>query len=408
MASEVWDAVAATLIATGIVTDVGYFVVGPRAAAVCLTVGLIFAIVLRISRHKKAGSASVPSAPTINNSATLSASPHIEVHIGDAERKPQELQAPDQRADTQEIPSIASLKPKEVLLHEDEKGVWFEASQQLDRARKALVIPFKNLPKAPRERTPRASSVTASLVFRNIDNSDELHINHGVWLGHYEYFATFNSGETQYLLLALKDAPFVTPENPNAHNPFSGGFFRSGTAIQHPQMVTLWTEGTVEIILVGWRDVTLFQGMFDYKLSTKEMVLAPKRPARGKVHFVPDAHNHGWAGNDGRMDLRVGGTLTYDGVGTLIIANAFFKGTQPMSNMMAEVLTGDGLGPRVRVNSLTLNAHEPLRVLLNLWLTPVKAERGKPLRGQLVLRDTYNQDHDIDPIDWPWIGGQIR
>ena len=116
--------------------------------------------------------------------------------------------------------------------------------------------------------------MTASLVFRNIDNSDELHINHGVWLGHDEYFATFNSGKTQYLLLALKDAPFVTPENPNAHNPFSGGFFRSGTAIQHPQMVTLWTEGTVEIILVGWRDVTLFQGMFDYKLSTKEMVLA--------------------------------------------------------------------------------------------------------------------------------------
>jgi hypothetical protein len=245
-------------------------------------------------------------------------------------------------------------------------------------------------------------------VFRNLDNSDDLQINHGVWLGHYEYSATFNSGETQYLLVALKDVPFVTFENPNAYNPSGRRFFRSGMAVHHPMMKTVWTEGTVEIVLVDGRNVTLFHGTFDYKLSTEEMVLAPKRPARGKVHFVPDAHNHGWAGNDGRMDLRVGGTLTYDGVGTLIVANAFFKGTQPKSNMMAEVLTGDGLGPRVRVNSLTLNAHEPLRVLLNLWLTPVKAERGKPLRGQLVLRDTYNQDHDIDPIDWPWIGGQIR
>jgi hypothetical protein len=291
-------------------------------------------------------------------------------------------------------------------LHENAQGVWFEASTQLDRARKAIVVPFKNQPKAPGEHTPRASSVTASLVFRNVDGSDELHINHGVWLEHYEYFATLNSGETQHLLVALKDVPFVTFENPNARNPLAGRF-RSGTVIYHPKKITLWTEGTVEIVLVGGRNVTLFTGVFDYKLSTETMVLAEKKPAQGKVHFVPDAHNHGWAGNEGRMDLRVGGTLTYDGVGNLIVANAFFKGTQPMSNMMAEVLTGDGLGPRVRVNSLQLHAHIPLRVLLNLWLTPVKAERGKPLRGQLVLRDNYNQDHDIDPIDWPWIGGQI-
>jgi len=128
---------------------------------------------------------------------------------------------------------------------------------------------------------------------------------------------------------------------------------------------------------------------------------------KGKVHFVPDTYNFGWAGNDGRTDLRAGGTFTYDGVGTLIVASASLKGTKPKSNMMVQVMTGDGLGPTVSVNSLELRAHVPVRALLNLFLTPVKAERGKPLRGQLVLRDTYNQNYKIDAVDWPWIGGQI-
>jgi hypothetical protein len=329
----------------------------------------------------------------------------LTVNIGDLERKQQQPQAQEPQVQKDEIPSIAPLKPKEVLLHEDARGVWYEASTELARARKAIVVPFKNMPKPPGEQTPRASSVTASLVFRNIDGSDELHVNHGVWLGRHEYFATLNSEETEHLLVALKDTPFVTFENPNANSP--AGRFRSGTGTHHPKMITVYTEGTVEIVLVGWRHVTLFHGVFDYKLSTEEMVLTPKKPTKGKVHFVPDTYNFGWAGNDARTDLRAGGLFTYDGVGPLIATSAFLKGTTLNSNMMAQVLTGDGRGPTVPVNSVVLHPHEPLRVLLNLWLTPLNAERGKPLRGQLVLRDNYNQDHEIDAVDWPWIGGQI-
>ena len=99
--------------------------------------------------------------------------------------------------------------------------------------------------------------------------------------------------------------------------------------------------------------------------------------------------------------------FTYEGIGTLTVVNAFLKGTKPTSNMMAAVLTGDGLGPTVSVRRLELPAYVPVRVSLNLWLTPVQAERGKPLRGQLVLRDPYNRDYCLDPIDWPWMGGQI-
>jgi hypothetical protein len=281
MSSSVWEGVAATLIAAGVVTIVGYFVVGPKAAGVCLAVGVIIAIVLALKRRKKTSST---SAPPIHNSSTLTASPHIEqhMHFEYGERKPSEPQAKELQVQNEEIPSIAAQKPKEVLLHESGPGVWHEASTELARARKAIVVPFKNMPKPPGEHTPRASSVTASLVFRNSDNSDERHINHGVWLNHYEYFATINSGETQHLLVALKDVPFVTFENPNAHNPF-GRRFRSGMVIHHPQKIALWTEGTVEIVLVDGRHVTLFNGEFDYKLSTEEMILTPKRLATGKA-----------------------------------------------------------------------------------------------------------------------------
>jgi hypothetical protein len=95
MSSGVWGGVAATLIGTGVVTGIGYFVVGPKAAASCLIVGLIIAIVLRLRRHK----ASSPSAPPISNSSTLTASPHIEqnVYVGYEDRKPPELQAKEQQ-----------------------------------------------------------------------------------------------------------------------------------------------------------------------------------------------------------------------------------------------------------------------------------------------------------------------
>jgi hypothetical protein len=402
-----WWSLSAALVAASI----GYFVGGQKTAWVCLSAGLIIWWALHVTRPKKDNLE--PAPPPINNSSTLTASPNINnsstltVNIGDLERKPRQPQAQEQVTDTKEIPSIVSLKPKEVLLHEGARGVWYEASTELARARKALAVPFKNMPKPPGEHTPRASSVTASLVFRNIDGSDERHVNHGVWLDHYEYFATFNSGETQDLLVVLKDVPFVTFENPNAHNPFRGGFFRSGTGIHRPQKIAVWTEGTVEIVLVDGRNVTLFNGAFEYKLSTEEMVLTPKKPTKGKIHFVPDTYNFGWAGNDARTDLRAGGLFTYDGVGTLIVTSAYLKGTTLNSNMMAQVLTGDGRGPAVVVSILELPSHEPVRALLNLWLTPVKADRGKPLRAQLVLRDNYNQDHEIDPVDWPWIGGQI-
>ena len=91
----------------------------------------------------------------------------------------------------------------------------------------------------------------------------------------------------------------------------------------------------------------------------------------------------------------------------LTVVNAFLKGTEPQANMMAAVVTSDGFGDLVSVPHLDLLAHIPVQAVLNLWLPPVRAERGKPLRGQLVLRDPFNKDHYVGAVDFPWIGGQL-
>lgn len=219
-----WISLSVSLVAASI----AYFVGGPKAAWVCLIAGLAIALALRLRPKPEQ-----PTQPTISN--TLTASPHIEhhVHVGSSEQK---TPAPIAEPPAPKVATISCLKGKEVLLHEDNVGVWFEASTSLERARRAVVLPFKNIPKGPGEQTPRANDVTASLVFKHGD--DELQINHGVWLNRYEYFTTINPGETKYLLVALKDVPYVTFENPNSYNPFRGRF-RSGTSIYHPKMITL-------------------------------------------------------------------------------------------------------------------------------------------------------------------------
>jgi hypothetical protein len=211
----------------------------------------------------------IDNSPKVQVSPKVVVSPQFtqQVVIGREEKPPVES-----KVEKEQFASLSFLKAKQVLLREDQRGVWHEASTNLEYARKGIVAPFKNVPKQIGEHTPTAGSVTASLVFRNPANPEEIHINHGVWLRHYEHGATFSSGETNYLLVALKQVHFVTFENPNTHNPLQGRW-RSGMSIHYPQAIPLRAEGEVEIVLVDRWNVTLFQGIFDYKLSVEEMIL---------------------------------------------------------------------------------------------------------------------------------------
>ena len=124
--------------------------------------------------------------------------------------------------------------------------------------------------------------------------------------------------------------------------------------------------------------------------------------SQGKIHFVPDRYNYGWARNDGRTDVRVGGTFTYDGDETLKIVDAFVKGLTPRA-MLAQSLDASGM----LITRLDLSPHNPLRLVFNLASDPIAAERGKPMRFQVVFRDVYNQTYELDPVDFPWIGGPV-
>ncbi|MGA8221161.1 MAG: deaminase [Candidatus Acidiferrales bacterium] len=122
----------------------------------------------------------------------------------------------------------------------------------------------------------------------------------------------------------------------------------------------------------------------------------------GKIHFVPDRHNHGWARNDGRTDVRAGGSFTYDGPDTLKIVDAFVKGLTSRE-MWAQSLDVPGS----YITRFDLSPHNPLRLVFHLTSDPIAAERGKPMRFQVVFRDVYNQTYELDPVDFPWIGSPV-
>jgi hypothetical protein len=149
--------------------------------------------------------------------------------------------------------------------------------------------------------------------------------------------------------------------------------------------------------------LTLFAALFGLYYFVRHL-LRGRRP-KGRVHFVPDAHNCGWAQSDTQIEVRAGGTFTYEGSGVLTVLQAFLKGTHPITDMMVQVETSDGLGKTVSVPCLDLSAHIPVRAFINLRLTPALGIWGKSLRTRLVLRDKYNRDYDFEVI-LPYIGKQ--
>jgi hypothetical protein len=174
----------------------------------------------------------------------------------------------------EEIPVISFIQMKKTLL-EEPLATWQEASSNHASACQALIAEFKNKPREVGERTVKASSVTASLVYKGKGNEEELHISHGTWLNEYTHFARFGSGISHHLVIAVKIGnPFVTLNNPRVNNPFAR--FTSGRVIHHAQPIVLPApEGEVEITLVDGQGYTVFGGRFEYKVSLREAILKP-------------------------------------------------------------------------------------------------------------------------------------
>lgn len=129
----------------------------------------------------------------------------------------------------------------------------------------------------------------------------------------------------------------------------------------------------------------------------------PARFSKGRVHFVPDAHNSGWARHsDTQIDLRIGGVFTYEGVGSVTLLKAFLRGTQPVTDMAAQILGWDARP--IMVSRLHLQDGLPQPAVIQVYLAPVVGTRGEPLCGPLVLLDIYNRKFVVGPVEFPYLG----
>jgi len=131
----------------------------------------------------------------------------------------------------------------------------------------------------------------------------------------------------------------------------------------------------------------------------------PQRRPRGKVHFISDAHNTGWARlPNGQMEVRLGGTFTYDRPEELIILKAFVKRTHPTTDMMVILRSRDGSGGGMTGSELWLHGRIAERAIIHIRLAPALGTPGKPLRCRVVLRDKFTRDFIIGPLELPYIG----
>jgi hypothetical protein len=134
----------------------------------------------------------------------------------------------------------------------------------------------------------------------------------------------------------------------------------------------------------------------------------PKRRPKGKVHFIPDAHNCGWSKqSDADMNARIGGTFTYDAPGELVILKAFLTGTEPTTDMTVQTEAFDGSGRMVTTSELWLNGGASQRTFIHMRLRPALGKPGRPVRRKLVLIDKFNRDFHVGPINFPYIGPKV-
>jgi hypothetical protein len=197
--------------------------------------------------------------PSINNNSTLTANPHFEqhLHFGVGEQKPANIQLGKAQP-----PRVSFVRGRRAMLHQSPLGVWEELTGHTSQ--NAILAEFRNIPGKEGQAGATANSVSANLVFRAREEVEQLHINHGTWLSHYEHFVSFYPGDTYQLIIIVNPrGADVTLENPNASNPFPSRF-RLPMPIHPREQLIPAPKGDIEIALVDSHNVTVFHGLFDY------------------------------------------------------------------------------------------------------------------------------------------------
>jgi hypothetical protein len=126
--------------------------------------------------------------------------------------------------------------------------------------------------------------------------------------------------------------------------------------------------------------------------------------SRGTVHFIPDAHNSGWSQQTRQeMNVRIGGTFTYEGpASTIQVVKAYLAGTQPTTDMLAQMEATDGTRAMIQMRDVWLTSNRAIRYLIDLKLKPVMGKPGQPLKCKLILLDTLRREFPVGSIELPY------
>lgn len=147
--------------------------------------------------------------------------------------------------------------------------------------------------------------------------------------------------------------------------------------------------------------VVLLFALFAFLYAIKHL---PKRRPKGKVHFLRDVLNTGWSKqHDTEMNVRLGGTFTYDGPGELTLLTAFLDGTELPPYLSVQVPAPDGSG-LMSTDQIWLHEGFAHRVLIDLRLTPVLGVPGNSLRKEVIFRDKFDRNFSIGKVEFPYIG----
>jgi hypothetical protein len=282
---EKWTVVDAVLTGLRNSGPAGAFLVSLLLSPTLALVVALAAIFLSLENRRDRESRKSPPdpiapLPSIDSSSRVGNSGNVtqQVFVGREEKPIPEIPIPKKEA-----PRLEFVQAEALLLQEDARCTWNDITSG-QAHRNALVAEFRNTPKSEvGAQTPNAESVLATLVFQQ-EGYPKLHISHGTWLNEYTYLVTFRSGQTHKLIIAVKGLqkigdilPFATLENHKSFNPFVGGHWRSGTAVygSEPKVIPSQDGGQVSAALVDRHGVTVFQGVFRYVLSDKEMTLTP-------------------------------------------------------------------------------------------------------------------------------------
>lgn len=128
----------------------------------------------------------------------------------------------------------------------------------------------------------------------------------------------------------------------------------------------------------------------------------PRKPS--KLHFVPDARNSGWsAGSNSQMQVKLAGTFLYEGKTDLILLKGFLNGTRPCADWRVE-LPGENDQRPIRLETLGLRPHMPVRAYVTLEVKPLVKAPGKAYKGSIRFLDQYNHVVTTDvPVKLPYI-----